>query len=224
MGSKIDLGTAVAGGVHDRVEDVLGGVVDRDLGAEVAAELRLVRSAGDREHPGAGRDGELDRRRTDRAGAAAHDHGLAGLERGAFVQGEVADVEGQRERRRLGVVELGRCLEDVAGERALGEAAQRLRRDADDPSPEPLLGAVADRLDDPGDVHAEGERRLGHHGRHASPAAGDVAEVERGRRDGHAHLAGARLRHLDVVADLDGDTRLAVADHSDCPHVTPITR
>ncbi len=36
---------------------------------------------------------ELDRRRTDRAGAAADQHGLARLERGALVEREPADVE-----------------------------------------------------------------------------------------------------------------------------------
>ena len=106
----------------------------------------------------------------------------------------------------------------------LGEPAERLRRDADDPAAQPLLGAVAGRLDDAGDVHAEGERRLRHHRRDPAAAAGDVAEVERGGRDRDPDLAGPGLGHLDVVADLDRGARLAVADDADCPHVTPITR
>jgi hypothetical protein len=199
-------------------------VVDRDLGAEVAAELRLVRATGDREDARTGGDGELDRCRTDRAGAASDHDGLAGPELGALVEGEVADVEGERECGSLHVVELGRRLEDAAGERVLSQAAERLRCDADDPATEPLLGAVPDCLDDAGEVHAERERRLRHHRRDATAATGDVAEVERGGRDGHPDLAGPRLRDLDVVVDLDGGARLAVADHADCPHVTPITR
>ena len=118
----------------------------------------------------------------------------------------------------------GGASKNVAGERALGQAAERLRCDADDPAADPVLGAVAGRLDHAGHVHAEGERRLGHDGRDAAAAAGDVAEVERGGRDRDPDLAGAGLGHLDVVADLDGCARLAVADDPDCPHVTPITR
>ena len=76
-----DVGAAVAGLVHDHVEDVLGGVVDRAGGAELGAERGLLGAAGHRDHPGAGRDRELDGRRTDRAGAAAHQDGLALLER-----------------------------------------------------------------------------------------------------------------------------------------------
>ena len=142
---------------------------------------------------------------------------------GALVQREVADVEGQRERRGLGVVELGRCVEEGPGESVLGQAAERLRADADDAATEPLLGAVAGGLDHAGDVHAERERRLRHHRGDPAPAAGDVAEVERGGRDGDPDLAGGRIGDLDVVADLDRAGRFSVLQDANGPHVTPIT-
>ncbi len=208
-----DLRAPVAGLVHDHVEDALGVLVDRPLRAQVAAQLGLLRAARDGDHPGAGGDGELDGRRTDRAGAAADDHGLAGLQAGPLVQGQVADVEGQRERRRLDVGELRRRVEDGAREGLLREAAQRLRADADDALADPLLRALARRLDHSGDVHAERERRLRHHGGDATATPGDVAEVERGRRDRDPHLTGARLGRLDLL-DLDRLGRRGMTDHA----------
>ena len=126
-------------------------------------------------------------------------------------------MEGQRERRRLDVVELGRRRPPGPSERLLGEPAERLGGDADDPLAHPFLGARSGGVDRAADVHAEGERRLGHHGRDAAAAAGDVTEVERGGADRHPDLAGARLGHLDVL-DLDHVGRLAVAYHPGCSH------
>ena len=140
-----DVGATVAGLVHHDVEDVLGGVVDRAGRAELGAQRGLLAAAGHRDHPSTGRDRELDRRRTDGAGAAADQDGLALPERGPLVQGQVGDVEGQRERRRLDVGELRRRRPPRAGQRPLGEPAERLWRDADDPVAHPLLGTRSRR-------------------------------------------------------------------------------
>ena len=122
----------------------------------------------------------------------------------------MGDVEGQRERRRLDVGQLRWRRPPGARERLLSEPAERLGGDADDPLAHPPLGARSGGVDRAADIHPEGERRLGHHGRDAAAAAGDVTEVERGGADRHPDLAGARLGHVDVL-DLDHGGGFAVA-------------
>ena len=66
-----DVGAPVAGGVHDRVEDVLAAVVDHEVGPEVAAQRRLLGAARGRDHGGAGRSRRSRPEDRKRAGAAA---------------------------------------------------------------------------------------------------------------------------------------------------------
>ena len=128
--------------------------------------------------------------------------GLAGLQLGPLVQGEVAEVERQGERGRLDVVELGRRVEHaVAATSACSamppsdwSAMPTTRRPIHSSAPSPA------GVDHPAHVHAERERRLGHHRGHAAAAAGDVAEVQRRGGDRDAHLARPRLRLGDVLA------------------------
>ena len=215
-----DVGAAVGRVVHDRVEHVVLAVVEHHVGAEIAADLALVRSTGGGDHAGAGRLGELDRGGADGAGPAPDQDGLTRLQPGPVVESEVGDVERQGERGRLLVVELGRRREDVAraprarpGRRA---TARRCRRPARRPGLEPL----ARRLDHPGHVHAQRERRLGRHRRDGASTSGDVAEVEGPGRHPDPHLARARLRRL-RVANLHDVLGLTERADPHCPHAVP---
>lgn len=162
---------------------------------------------------------ELDRGGPETARAGVHQQRLPGPQLGPDHQRQVRRVERQQERCGLGVVELVGCCEDARGRRGrvLGDAAERVLGDGDDPLADPLLGARAGGLDDPADVHAEGEGRLLRDRDQPAPAAQDVVEVQGAGRDLDQHLAGCGLRHLDVV-DAEHVARVAVLVHLQRSH------
>jgi hypothetical protein len=128
-------------------------------------------------------------------------------------------VERQGERGGLDVVELDGCVEDrdARCDRGVGHAAERLLADRHDPAARPVLGTFAGGLDHPAHVHAQGEGRLRHHGGDTTPAAGDVAEVDRRRRYRDAHLARTDIgdRH---VLHRDHLARRTVLENPNCSH------
>ena len=167
----------------------------------------------------AGRVAELDDGGADGGGAADHEQLLPRLQLRPPLHRQVPGVERQRERGGLDVVELGRGVEHAghAGERVVGDAAERLDGRGHDPAPDPLLAALARRLDHAAHVHADGEGHLAHHAGDGAAAAGDVAVVERRRRHLHQRLTRPGLGDRDVL-ELQRLQRLGVLDHSDCSH------
>ena len=110
-----------------------------------------------------------------------------------------------------------RRLEDRAGHGQLGQTAQRLLGDADDPRADPVLETLAGGLDDAGHVHAQRERRLGRHGRDSAAAPGHVAEVERAGGDPHQRLTRPGRGHVGL-ADLDHVLGLTEPADPHCSH------
>ena len=72
------VGASPAGCVADPLDEVLVAVGDGDLGAQLGAQVELVRDPGGDRHPAAERAGHLDRVRADAAGAAVDEEQLAG--------------------------------------------------------------------------------------------------------------------------------------------------
>ena len=108
---EADLDAGAGGRVEDARDEVVGAVVDDELGAELLDQRRLLVVADGGDHARAGGDGELHRRGTDAARGRVHEHRLAGGDTAALVQAEVREVERVEERGGLDVVELLRRLE-----------------------------------------------------------------------------------------------------------------
>ena len=95
-----DIGTVALGVLLHRVDEVVGAVVDRELGAELAAQRDLVVAAGGRDHACTGGPAELDRGGADAARARVHEEPLALGDRGAVVEREPAGAVVDEERGR----------------------------------------------------------------------------------------------------------------------------
>ena len=87
-----------AGRLLGRGDEILGLVVDRDVGAELAAGVAFLRRAGRHDHAGAEILGELDRGGADARRAAMHEQGLARLEAAALEHVVPDREEGFRDR------------------------------------------------------------------------------------------------------------------------------
>ena len=199
-GQVVDhVGSGIAGRDQDRLDEVLGHVVDDQVGPERGAEGSLLGTAGDGDDPCPGGLAELDPRGAQSAGRRVHHYGLAGLQPTPLEQREVGGLERQQERRRLGVVEARRRVEDRDRVRdgVLGDAPESVLGDGDDPLAQPRLRAVTHRVDDAAHVHAKGERRRRGHRDQVPPAAIDVVEVQGGGTDLDPHLVRPRLGALD---------------------------
>ena len=80
-----DVHAVVVGGFADRLDEIFGVVVDYHFGAEFLADLHLLRTAGGGEDPGAGRQTQLYRRRSDPAGTGVNEKRLTRLDLSAIV-------------------------------------------------------------------------------------------------------------------------------------------
>jgi hypothetical protein len=189
----------VPGVVEDRGREVLAGGVDHQLGPELPAQARLLGAAGGREHARAARGSELDGRGAEPARTRGDEERLAGGEAPAPEERQVRRVEGDDERRGLGVVEARRGLEHGPErcQRVFREPPVRELRDGDDAAPDPRLAAGARGVHRAAHIHAQREGGL-HRDRGRAPvAAVEVVPVERAGRDPHAHLPRPRFGHGD---------------------------
>ncbi len=106
-----DVDAAAVGRVEHRLDEIGVAVVDRDLGAELEAQLGLVGRARGREHACAPVHAELQRGGTGPACSRVDEQGLAGLHPGPFVEREPREMERHEDRGRLGLGHVGRHLE-----------------------------------------------------------------------------------------------------------------
>ena len=189
-----DVDAAAVGRVEHRLHEVGLPVVDRELGAELAAQLRLLGGSRGREHARAGVHAELERGRARAARARVHEQRLARLHAGPFVEREPREMERHEDRGRFGLGHVGRHLERHARRRddVLGVAAERARRDRDDTPAEPRLGAGSALLDDAEHFHARDVRHRSRHRLVPAVDAVEIVEVQRHRRDADLQLAVAR--------------------------------
>ncbi len=165
------------------------------VGAEIAHGLCLGLVAHGRQHGGAERLGELDRRRADAARTAMDQHALAGLELAALEEivphGEIV----LRQRRRAQHVEALRRRQALRrGHGAvLGIGAARRQR-AHGIAHLPAADARAQRRHGAGGFET-GQIRRARRRRIEAGALGDVGSVDARRRDLDQQLAVLGLRH-----------------------------
>ena len=93
------------GRVERGAHDVVGRVVDGDVGAELAAQVELLGASRRRDDTGTERHAQLDRGRADATGAGVDEHRLPRLEVTALREREVRNVEREEERGGVDVVE-----------------------------------------------------------------------------------------------------------------------
>ena len=170
-------------------------VEDGVIGAERAHRLGLVFGAHRRQHRGAERLGELDRRRADAARAAMDQHAFAGLELPALEEvvpdGEVV----LRQRRRAQHVEPLRWRQALRRRRraVLGVGAARRER-ADRIAQLPPRDPCAQCRDSARGLEARQVRRARRR-RIEAGTLGDVRPIDARRRDLDQDLAVLGLRH-----------------------------
>ena len=194
-----DVGSGVVRGGQDGLDEVLGRVVDDQVGAQRGAERHLLGAAGDGDDPRPGCLAQLDAGGAEPTRCRVHDERLAALQTTSAEQRQVGGLEREQERGRLGVVEAVGGVEDRdgVGDGVFGDAAQCVLGDGDHAPAQQRVRALSGRVDDAANVHAEGERRWCRHRDQVSPAAVDVVEVEGRRSHLDAHLVGSGLRTLD---------------------------
>ena len=168
-------------------------VVDvRLLGAELAAHVELLRRADCRDHAGAERARDLDRRRADAARARVHEHRRAAANAHLPRERDVRGEERQQERRALGEARAVGQQHDLRavdrGELCVAAAARRERHHA---------RSVLELARDLGAEHGGQLRHL----RIAAAPDEHVGEVDPGRAHAHEHLpvVGRRVGNVDEL-------------------------
>ena len=178
-----DVDAAPARRLEDAGREVAGAVVERELGAELAAERELLGRPGRRDDARAGGDAELHRRGADAARAGVHEQPLAGRELRALEERELGDVEREEEgrgvrRRRASRARRRSCRRC---QRLLGVCAGRPDGAGHHAAAEPRLGARAHGVDHADRLHAERVRKRRIDRAVAAVAAVDLVEVAGGR-------------------------------------------
>ena len=181
---------------------VLGGVVDRVVGAPLAAQLELLGARSGCDDPGPEQPAELDRREPDGAAGAQHQQRLTRLQAAPVLQAV--------ETRAIRVVETGDDGEvdgigNTAGRgrthrRQLGVAADRAEAADETITDGPTLDALAELGDDTGDLTPRDVRRdrlvlvlvLDHQ---------RVGERHSRRGDRDEEIAGPGARVVDLLDD-----------------------
>ena len=170
--------------VRDLVVDV------RLLGAELAAEIELLRRADRGDDARAERARDLDRRGADAAGRRVHEHRRAVLAAHLPRQRDVRGEEREEERRALGERRARRAAARARARSTAASSAYAPPRDERHHA-RPVL-ELARELD------AEHRRELRHLRVAAAPDQ-DVEEVDPGRAHAHERLAVLRDRVVDVA-------------------------
>ena len=187
-----DIDTTIAGRLEHDGGEVGVVVVDRDVGAELAAPRDLLVGAGGREDARAGVLRELDRRRAGATGGRVDQHALTRLQLRAVEQPEPGQVEREVERGCVGERDRVRHLErrNDRTDRVLGEPAVRTFGHGNNALALPITHAVTGRVDDAHDLHAGAVRQFRPHHHVAAGDAFEIVEVQRDRLHAHAQLAG----------------------------------
>ena len=208
-----------------RCDDVVRLVVDHEVGAGGARELRLLRRTHGGDDARAAPFRELHAIVADRAGAAGDQHGLV-LDGTGMKQAHPGGHAGDAERRAFGERDVGGqrrdeifVERDVFGGGAEGAAVALAVVEPDAIAFLEALRAGADLVDDAGAVAVGDHARVFHRIGRAAAAIG-VRRIDAGgfELDAHLALTRGRCRHVAVVEHFARRTCLVVPD---CFHRFP---